>query len=134
VLEIVEAALPSTIGYEPELDVITVTLSGCFTLDCLKAVTREVLTRAQENPTRRVLVDSSRLEETMPVTDILSMIADYRTAGVDHSIRIAAIKPDLVRLHDDFRFFETASRNRGFNVRLFPNRGEALGWLGNGGE
>jgi hypothetical protein len=130
----VEAAMPSAIGYEPQLDVITVTLSGCSTLDCMKAVTREVLTRAQENPTRRVLVDSSRLEETMPVTDILSMIADYRIAGVDHRIRIAGIKPDLARLHEDFRFFETASRNRGFNVRLFPSRSEALGWLGGGGE
>ncbi len=133
-LEMGEAGMPSAIDYEPQIDVITITLSGRFTLDRLKAITREVLARARENPTRRFLVDSSRLEETMPVTDIISMIADYRIAGVDHSIRIAGIEPSLAKLHDDFRFFETACLNRGFNVRLFPSRFEALRWLSGEGE
>lgn len=133
-LEIVEADMPSAIDYERQIDVMTITLSGRLTLARMRDLTREVLARARENPTRRFLVDSSRLEETMPVTDIISMIADYSIAGVDHGIRIAAIKPTLTRLHDDFRFFETACLNRGFNVRLFPSRSEALGWLANGSE
>ena len=126
--------MPSAIGYEPQLDVITVTLTGGFTLDGMRNLTREVLARTREHSTRRFLVDASGVEDAMPLHEILEMIADYRIAGVNGGFRMAAINADSTRLHDSMRFYETASRNRGFNVRLFPNRGEALGWLGGGGE
>ena len=34
--------------------------------------------------------------------------------------------------NDNLDFFETASRNRGINARLFPGMGEALKWIGDG--
>jgi hypothetical protein len=121
--------MPWTIDHDPKLDVMVITVTGSMTLDEAKAVTRGVLASADEHPTERVLVDASELQGWMSPGQILEMIQDYGVASSQRNMRVGVVRPPLTSLHEDLRFYETASQNRGYAVRMFADSAAALEWL-----
>jgi hypothetical protein len=121
--------MPWTIDHDPRRDVMVIKVTGEMTLDDAKAVTRGVLAQAEVQPTDRVLVDASELLGWMSPVQVLEMIRDYGIASDQRNMRVGVVRPPLTALHEDLRFYETASQNRGYAVRLFADSGTALEWL-----
>ena len=64
------------------------------------------------------------------VVALYGLIGVFQSVGIDWRFREAVLMPSLDAAAEEVAFYETACRNRGFNVRVFRERGEALAWLG----
>ena len=84
---------------------------------------------ASEHLCNRFLIDSLDQDAGGSAFDILKL-AEFLASLPPGTIDREAILPPRSSLGgEDMRFFETAARNRGLNVRLFTSREEALAWL-----
>lgn len=124
--------MPWTIGYEPEIEALSVSIEGAFTLEAARRLTRDVLARAIEHSTPRFLVDVSALGRPLSTLEILFMVKDYEVAGVGRDSRIAVLLPGEASAREDIRFYQTAALNRGYSVQVFDEKPRAVAWLVNG--
>ena len=58
----------------------------------------------------------------------------YLEEGADRSARVALLLPTPPKEREAVEFYETACRNRGWNVRSFDERPAAIDWLTGGSE
>lgn len=63
------------------------------------------------------------------VFDLFEVINLFENYGVDHSLKEAILLPALADSVEKVKFFEVACKNKGYNVKVFNNREEALTWL-----
>jgi hypothetical protein len=84
---------------------------------------------ATKNQTRLYLADCTDMIGGHSITDLYNLIALYEATGLDWHSKEAILLPHLAATTDDVLFYETACRNRGFNVRVFRTRVEATAWL-----
>jgi hypothetical protein len=77
-----------------------------------------------------VLVDATEIELTASTFDLYDLPAhQYVVDGIDHRTGVAVVQPKSRKEQEAAQFYETACVNRGWRVRLFPNRDEAIKWL-----
>ena len=86
---------------------------------------QEVEALVRKFGSNRLLYDDTELDielSTLEIVDMSSWLVDKRS-------RIAIlISPDYKRI-ENYKFFETACRNRGVNLKLFFSKEDALEWL-----
>ena len=121
--------MPWAVDHDPKLAAVRLTLSGTVSIDELRKMTEEASAVARNTGSARILVDTSVLAATIPLTDIIDLARFYSESGVDRRFRVAVIMPAIPELHEDMRFYETVCRNRGFDVTAFSTRDEAMAWL-----
>ena len=74
------------------------------------------------------LADCTRLEGQPSPVDLLRLIERFDTTSQGRQFREAILVPKG-QAADAVRFYETACLNRGFQVRVFEQRGDAEAWL-----
>ena len=121
--------MPITVTFLDDAKVIEAVFPEAFTLDELYAGLEQTMALADEHDCRRFLVDTRAIGQEGDSFDILRL-AEYMSSMPPGSIeREAILPPEGGPAASDFRFFETAARNRGLNVRIMTSRDEALAWL-----
>lgn len=117
------------VSYIPSFNIIYVKTKGDISQDEFSHQIREVETLAQKFGTNHFLFDDTELNiklSTLEIIDISNWIKDVRDVK---GSRIAVLISLEYKRVENFMFFETVSRNRGLNVKIFFSKSEALEWL-----
>lgn len=120
--------MPWSAEYSPD-DLIVITHSGIMTRQDYRTEATEVLQLARDRDIRRFLVDNTTLEPTLGAADIYDFPRIYDELAADRAARIAVISSPQDAVRRNLQFYETVCVNRGYNVRLFDTREQALDWL-----
>lgn len=75
------------------------------------------------------LADCTQLQGGHSVFDLYEIIATLDKLSITHRMKEAILFDSDAPIMSNVVFFETTARNRGFNVRIFSDREEALSWL-----
>lgn len=103
--------------------------SGVITPQELEEALRAILKLGRENGTTRILADCTGMTGGHSVFDLYYLIALYEKENVPHHMKEAILLPALPEKLEEVKFYETASLNKGYNVRLFENADDARSWL-----
>jgi len=97
----------------------------------LRAIASEVAQLAREHNCYLILNDAREATLGLSTTEIYELPKMVLEILSESGIQIHKFKRAVVMANDvdDFVFFETVSQNRGQNVRLFRDMGEARSWL-----
>jgi hypothetical protein len=121
--------MPWKIVYHESDAIVETTYAGVLTVDALREAVRRTLEVSVERGTSRFLADCSRLEGGHSVLDLFDLAEELSGGNADRKLKEAVILPRKAGPAANADFWETACRNRGFNVRLFQAREVAIEWL-----
>ena len=103
---------------------------GKVTADEFRETAGTGLNLAKENNTKLFLIDESRWEGDVSVSDMYDLIKFFDELGFERGGRDAIILPLSSTSGEDIaRFCETICLNRGWKIKLFTDRQEAIDWL-----
>lgn len=122
--------MPYRITHDEALGVGVVTYSGLVTKADFAAASAAGFDLQKSRGVLRFLIDFESVEMGATKIDIYNLPSKaYEQGGLDRRTRIAVAMPSGEKLQQAALFYEDASRNRGWNVRVFPDRAAALAWL-----
>lgn len=106
---------------------IRATEEGTFDLEESKRLLREVALAETVLQDFDVLLDTRKAHSVLSLEDLLEMVSELYTLDHPYSRKTAVLVPRQ-RL-DYAEFFAKAAQDRGFQVRAFVSKGDALEWL-----
>jgi hypothetical protein len=112
-----------------ELKIIDSVFNEKVTIVEMKEAVKESVQLAREHNTNLFLVDCSRLKKGGTIVQLYSLGDFYLEIDVMPGTKQAIVLSDTPETQRDIRFYETAMRNRGFDVQVFPDRPSAIAWL-----
>lgn len=121
--------MPSQVTYSPDDELIFITYTGKTTFDELRLATQQAKQYVSWYDCYSVLVDVRSTDPAVPPLNIYDMPKLYESLGVPRNILIAMVGPKAEPGYNDFLFYETVCRNRGFTVQLFEDMESAKAWL-----
>ena len=121
--------MPFTTAYLADIQTVSITYEGVVGLADGEAAIAATGELVAEHGSRRFLADLSSIEVRASLFDVMAFVERLSSLGVQSIEKEAVVLPHDKETPDQVAFFETASRNRGLNVRLFRERAEALAWL-----
>jgi dihydroorotase len=65
------------------------------------------------------------------VLDLYNLISLYKDSGFPNNFKEAILMPNLNDPVENVQFYETACLNRGYNVKVFNDKDNAVLWLTN---
>ena len=95
----------------------------------LIASVKQAMVIAEEHQRTRVLTDCSQMEGGHGVFDLFEGIMHIYDKLVGSPFREAIVQSNDPTAAELVQFWETACKNRGLNVQLFPTRQAAIAWL-----
>lgn len=122
-------AMPVTIRVLSEPTIIETTFAGDLTAADVGAAAVAALEAARAHGTHLHLADCTPLIGRGDVFSVYDMVEGFDALGVDRRLREAVIVQPGTAAEGDLSFYETVARNRGYNVRLFVDRSQAMAWL-----
>jgi hypothetical protein len=118
------------IDLDEDRAVILVRHNGVMTVDEVDECRGLIGRLAGERGWTRILIDCLAVRRGPGMTGAYELGATNTERGLSWSMRIACLPPP--QEWEAARLYETASRNRAVNVRLFASEKEALAWLMDG--
>jgi len=119
--------MPETVAYLESEGVIEVRSSGTVALEELLQTRRAVARLLEEHGAAGVLIDARELSVLPENIDMFDFGAGFQQESAYHDRRLAIVSSADVR--ESVEFFETVTRNRGVNVRVFDSIDAAKSWL-----
>jgi hypothetical protein len=111
-----------------EAEYMAARVIGSRTRVVVSSLVNEIAKAAIENRRDKVLIDVRNLEGWLGVFDSYFIVTkDFQRLRGKGISKAAIIDRPLPKVREIF--FETVSRNRGFNLRIFDNPETALAWL-----
>jgi hypothetical protein len=124
-----EYKMPYHIDYWEDEKIIMIKDTGESFYNDFVQQSKEALALARSKNARLFFSDCILLENKASIFDIYNLPKVYDEIGASRLNRLALLikadSPDAAV----FRFYETACRNRGWNVKVFTNYDEAMAWL-----
>jgi len=117
------------VRFDEAAGVVEMVLTRTTTSEELDAAMTRAGTLGAEMLTNRYLVDCREVASAGSAFDILAVAELLASVPPGVIEREAVLLPRDDTAAKDFKFFETACRNRGLDVRVFHIRDEALAWL-----
>lgn len=117
------------VHYIEEFNLVESVFGEEYTLQEVKDSTSEGLVIATEKGTNRFLVDLSNMTHSRSILDVYSIGDMFSSMDIKRGIRQAVILSKKTSAQKNTFFYETALRNRGFDVKVFKDRIEAIAWL-----
>jgi hypothetical protein len=123
--------VPYSVEYLEEPGVVETVYAGALSTVEFKEAVAATADTAAECLCTRFLSDCRELEagEESPTLDIWALAEFLAQLPPGTLEREALLLPAAAAAGEDIRFYETACRNRGLDVRVFSERDEALAWL-----
>ncbi len=113
---------------------LSVQISGKRSLQAVQVLTRELTQKAVALGYERILIDVRPFDGRLQTMESFKIVTEefplHRGQGVT---RVAIVDRPLSEPEEWF-FFETVARNRGFNLRIHTSPEPALAWLLEGYE
>jgi len=116
-------------NYIEELNIIDSVFDEKATIEEMKQTVKESLLIAKQHNSHRFLVDCSRLKKGGTIVQLYTLGDFYLDIDVMPGTKQAIVLSDAPETQRDIRFYETATRNRGFDVHVFSDRSSAIAWL-----
>jgi hypothetical protein len=108
---------------------VEVVYAGSVTQQDLQAAFAETGRLLGESRCLHVLADCSAMSGNPSLLGVLELVQVLASGGIPAQFREAIIPPPTGPTKEDVVFFETACRNRGLNMRIFPTREAGIRWL-----
>ena len=121
--------MPYSATYLPDEDVVSIVYEGEVEPADGPGAIAASGELAERHGCRRFLADCSSVSVDVTLFDVLAFVEMIVSAPPGPGLREAVVLPLDATAADRIQFFETACRNRGMNVRVFPDRAAALAWL-----
>jgi hypothetical protein len=121
--------MPWSLKHDDTLGIVNLVYEGELSGDDLREATREGILLSQKHDAVKAIVDCTRQEKTGDILDLYEFPDLYSQAGLNRAMRIALVMPIATELHELARFYEDVCVNRGWQVKNFDTREEALAWL-----
>lgn len=126
-----------SVRHDPEHHVIIAEIKGEITLRDFQLVAADIMSVAKEKDCLYVLTDLRGVNlEKLSVADIYFLPQTLSEIAVEQGIELRSARRAFVaqKDHQLLRFYETVSRNRGIDTRLFFDFEEAQAWLLGGNQ
>lgn len=121
--------MPFKIEILQEPERIEVAYYGKVTEEELRLAIKEFMDKKGGSKYLLVLTDCLGITTSPSVLDVYERINMYEKLGIDTKTKEAILIPSDQVVVENVKFYETACLNRGYNVRIFENRQEAIDWL-----
>lgn len=121
--------MPWRVEIDEDLALIRCSYAGRVQLDDFKAATFKAIALAKKHKTHLVLIDAAELTSAISTVEIYGLPDFYDTTDTDRQSKWAFIMPPEGQIREDAKFYVTVCRNRGWNIRAFEDRREAVEWL-----
>ena len=121
--------MPWRLEADEEPGLIRVVYSGGVTKADIEAATAKALTMVREAGPARFLTEFENAEVRLTTLEIWSIFEQWQELGANRRNKLAVVVPVSSPLRDDAKFHETVCLNRGWQVRTFPERQDAIDWL-----
>ena len=121
--------MPWSVEYDSELGIIHSIYAGRITADDFKEGTIKAIALAKKFKTYLLLIDDSKLDSAVSTNEIYEMPRFYDEVNATRRSRMALILPTSGQIREDVKFYETVCRNRGWAVKAFNKRRNAIDWL-----
>ena len=121
--------MPWQVQVRQDMPVIETWYSGVLSPAELNAAASETLDQARAHSRGLLLADCTTLAGGHSVFDLFDLAEAVRASDMGFVVREAVILPKLPAQAEVAEFWETTSRNKGLQVRLFADRKSAIGWL-----
>jgi len=117
--------------HNKNLGILEVSFAGSPEISELKEAVATSLKLCYEKQVTRVLADCTKLITSGhdSIVGTYELGSFYESLKIEVVMKEAIILPVSEKAASMMYFFETTARNRGFNVRVFPERNDALEWL-----
>ena len=117
------------IAHDKSLGLVEVVLAGVNTGEELREATVAGIARIRKTRATRGMINAVKQVEAPPIAELIELPSQYDEEGLSHDTRIAYVSPERPELCDVAEFFETVCVNRGWAVRRFSDREQAMRWL-----
>ncbi len=84
---------------------------------------------AKERGVHRFFTDLSAMRNGPSPGELIAAVELFDSLGIPRTAREALVPPPGSATFADVQFYEDACQNRGWNMRIFPDRPAALAWL-----
>jgi hypothetical protein len=120
-----------TVEYLPEDHIIVTQFTGEVELTQLRECVAEIIRVAQRENCLRILTDFREAELDVSVLQIFNMPGELLKTANAAGVNIYSVKRAIVSSTErqGLSFYETVSRNRNHNTKLFLDFEEAKKWL-----
>lgn len=114
------------IAYLENKGIVQLRTSGTYELDAEVETLKRMASKLKEHSCNRCIFDHREANVIASTMASFERSTLYDEIWGDRSTRAAIVFREL---NEDFRFLETAMRNRGWNVRIFDDYDAAVNWL-----
>jgi hypothetical protein len=124
-----EQEMSITVKYNPELSTIESVLADDVTTEDLRIHEVQCIALAKETNSNRFLSDATQVTLKVSITALYDLPELYQDQGLRRPVFIAVLPPTSEAGKELVDFYKTVCHNRGWTVRIFGERQEALDWL-----
>jgi hypothetical protein len=103
--------------------------AGVVRPDELERAVLAAVDLAKQSGFFRFYTDLTDMAGGHSVGDLFALIAAIEQLGLPRTLREAIVISGSALAAPQVQFYEDACRNRGWNIRIFPDRERALAWL-----
>ncbi len=118
--------MPYTVEFDASIPCVKIVLTGTFDLEAVRECARAAAEAAKGKSCQNILYDWRRAAIDIPLGDLYRLPVLLEAEGIGRSYRRALL---VSKQMEDFRFYETACRNRGYAVRVFDDETHTIIWL-----
>jgi hypothetical protein len=129
---LIEDLMSWHINYNEESRIIEIIYSGNVTGRDIREATEKRISLQKETGATLVLADTSQSQEGPPLMELYDLPDKiYSKLNARRDTRFAFILPINSKAKKLAHFFQTTAKNRGWKIKLFKERKDALSWLTN---
>lgn len=109
--------------------IIEIMNSGEITNEDMITQTQEVIKLQHEKNIFSILTDFAEVKVDVNFSDVFQFPELYEQMGMDRRSKIAVFVSDVEIKTEELHFYETICLNRGWIIKIFLNKNEAIEWL-----
>jgi hypothetical protein len=121
--------MPWGVEYVADTQIVVISGSGRLSSQDAPRLVEQAALLMNEYGATRFLCDYSDAVGEGTTLDIHHLPEFQEKVGTPKSVKIALVLPGTGHKVEDFLFYETVSRNRGYNCKAFKSREDAEKWL-----
>ena len=120
-----------SVEYDSTEEIIVATITGKTNLSDFREVLLIIIQLVKQRKCFRILTDLREAKLNASVVEIYNLPGEISELVIEKGLHFHAIKRAFVAPKDKghFDFYETVSRNRSHNVKLFYDLEEAKAWM-----
>lgn len=117
------------VNWDPEKGFVHTVYSATVTKQDLLDSMAETLRMIEGKGPQKFFTEWISAFPKLSTAEIFSVPKDWEAAGIDKESILAVVVQKVAKSWEDAKFYENVCRNRGWRVRVFKDRTEALAWL-----